>query len=152
MLDLDNFVGVLGVGGASRVSDMLLLVKGIELYKAAFSLSIGMRAAESVNLDGRAWPRPVDVTLTDDLGTSYSLMNRGGGGGFMSEWTHNYAVTPMLDSEAKILKLEIPRIQIDSGMGRRGNRPPEQMFLAGPWIIELALPEQVEKLPDSGQV
>jgi hypothetical protein len=137
-MSFDKFVGVVAVAGYAKVSDVLLMVKGIELYQAAFGLNIYMRTSDTVQLDGHAFPRLVDTTLTDDLGNSYSLMNRGGGGGWMNEWNHNYAISPALDSAAKELTLSVPRIQFDSGM-MRGNAP-APTALEGNWQIKLTLP------------
>jgi hypothetical protein len=142
VVSFDKFVEVLPVAGHAKSADVLLLVKGIEVFQAAFSLAVNIRTSDTVNIDGRSFPR-LEVNLTDDLGNNYTTMMRGGSGGMMNDWGFTYACSPALDSAAKELLVSVPRINFDNGMMRPN--APAPTVLEGNWQIKLALPGRGER-------
>lgn len=142
-----KFVGILPTFGASRLNDVLMLFKGIDLYEEAFlfelSISFGSQS------DNSLMHRHImlhEVTLRDDVGTVYQAQQRGGSG-HEREWIERYFVASPLNPAAKQLTLEIPRLQIMEHifLGRRRMQP-GQIFLNGPWIITCAVPPRDERI------
>lgn len=139
LFEPDRFIKVLPVFASAKVHDVLMLIKGIELYEAGFLIDLTIRPGSSVKDSmARAFPRPVDQTLQDNLGNEYSLYHRMDGGR-MGEWRSNYTATPTLGSEVTTLTLEIPRLEFQEpsmGMGLLTAKS----VLNGPWTFTLTIP------------
>jgi hypothetical protein len=136
--DPANFVCLLPVVGVCRAHDVLMLLRGIDIYRDGFAVELTMRfgpRAESDTVMPHIHPGQHEFTVSDDVGTQYSLHARGGGGG-NHESSQRYTATPALNAEAKTLTITVPRLQfMDHRISRRGGTRPEQTYLVGPWII-----------------
>lgn len=142
-----KFVGLLPVFGASRLNDVLMLLKGIDLYEGAFMFDLSIAfGSRSDNGMIHRHPTVLDLTLRDDVGTVYQPYQRGGSG-HEREWIERYLVTSPLNPAAKHLTLEIPRLQIMEHIFRsRGRMQSEHTFLNGPWVITCAVPPPDERI------
>ncbi len=138
-----NFVRLLPIFGTSLVHNVLMLVKGVELYQDAFRFDLAVRFSTSTEHDplpGHRHMGPAEITLADDVGTAYTLYPRGGGGSTW-EWSHHYVVTPVPSPAARQLTITVPRLQLhEYRQLRQGALPPAGTYLAGPWIITCAIP------------
>ncbi len=141
LFELDKFLKILPIFGSTNVNGVLMMVKGIEQYQAAFRLDLTLRfGSEMKNMPMQALPRLDSITLTDDLGNDYSTMQAIGSGGGMGEWRFNYNSTPAIKPDATRLILEIPRLEFHEPMRGSGMLSPKSA-LNGPWKIELVLPK-----------
>jgi hypothetical protein len=143
--DPANFVSLLPAFGISRVHDVLMLLRGIDIYREGFGVELTMRFGPKMESD-TATPHlhlgPHELMITDDVGTQYTLHGRGGGGG-NHEWSQRYTATPALNPEAKTLTITVQRIQfMEHRSSRRSKMQPEQTYLAGPWIITSSIPSR----------
>jgi hypothetical protein len=141
--DPANFISLLPAFGISRVHDVLMLLRGIDIYREGFGVELTMRFGPKMESD-TVTPHfhlgPHELMITDDVGTQYTLHGRGGGGG-NHEWSQRYVATPALNPEAKTLTITVPRIQfMEHRSSRRSKMQPEQTYLAGPWIITSSIP------------
>jgi hypothetical protein len=138
------FVKLLPIFGVARASDVLMMIKGIELYQEAFTLDIVMHFGASTDNGIHRHLTPGEVSLQDDLETVYTLNQRGGGGN-NREYTQNFIITPALNPAAAQLIIQVPRLEVMehfSMSGRRGRSEPKRIILVGPWKIVCPIPSE----------
>lgn len=134
---------MLPIFSSAKIHDVLMLLKGIELYEYGFIIDLTVRPSAEVNSTMmRAFPRAINQVLTDDQETEYTLYQRGGGGG-MGEWRFSYQGTPAINPDATRLTLEIPRLEFQEPMSGSG-RLSAKSVLVGPWTFDLTLPSKEE--------
>lgn len=146
LTDPAHFVGLLPAFGSSKVNDVLMLLKGIECYEAAFRFELIMRFGFDTadDLLSRGHMSSADLVLSDDVGTNYSLFQRGGGGN-NRDWSQHYIVTPALNPPATTLTLQVLRLQVHQHMTSRSRMRPVESSLVGPWTLTVRLPPHAER-------
>ena len=89
-----NYIGLLPVFESCKARDVLLLLKGLELYQGAFCLDLLWRFTSNGE-EGTGFRHMLhpQITLRDDGGTVYqAIFTRGSGGG--RNQLQSYIVTP----------------------------------------------------------
>jgi hypothetical protein len=146
--DPAHFISLLPVFGISRVHDVLILLRGIEIYRETFGFELMMRFGPKAENDAASRHIHLsqhEFSVTDDVDTQYTLYSRGGCGG-NQEWSQRYLIMPALNPKAQTLTITLPRLPfIEHHPGRQGMQP-KPTYLNGPWIITSAIPPREESI------